>query len=134
MSQTPACCAPDMKLPAVAKLMIDYDCGEIPVCESRQVVGVVTDRDIACRAVAAGLDPSETPVRAIMTSDPFTVSENAELSDAATLMEAHRVRRLPVTREGRLVGIISQADLIQNLPYDKVLELLTAVSKPVAYS
>lgn len=133
MTQQPACCSPDTKLVVVAKMMAEHDCGEIPVCDGGEIVGVITDRDLACRAVARGMNPLDTPVRAVMTSDPYTVSEHANLIDAATLMEEHHVRRLPVTRDGHLVGIISQADLIPNLPYDKVLELLTAVSKPAAF-
>lgn len=134
MTQAPACCTPDTKLFVVARMMVEHDCGEIPICDGAEVIGVVTDRDIACRAVARGMNPLDTPVRAVMTSEPYTVSENADLVDAVTLMEEHRVRRLPVTREGQLIGIVSQADLIQNLPYDKVLELLTAVSKPAAFA
>lgn len=134
MTQSPACCTPDTKLFAVAKMMVEHDCGEIPICDGGEVIGVVTDRDIACRAVSRGMNPLDTPVRAVMTSEPYTVSENADLIDAVTLMEEHRVRRLPVTREGQLIGIVSQADLIQNLPYDKVLELLTAVSKPRVFA
>lgn len=134
MTQSPACCTPDTKLFVVAKMMTEHDCGEIPVIDAGEVVGVVTDRDITCRAVARGMNPLDTPVRAVMTSEPYTISEHADLIDAATLMEDHRVRRLPVTRDGLLVGIVSQADLIPNLPYDKVLEFLTAVSKPAAFA
>lgn len=134
MTQAPACCTPDTKLFVVARMMVEHDCGEIPICDGAEVIGVVTDRDIACRAVARGMNPLDTPVRAVMTSEPYTVSENADVVDAVTLMEEHRVRRLPVTREGQLIGILSQADLIQNLPYDKVLELLTAVSKPAVFA
>jgi len=134
MTQSPACCTPDTKLFVVAKLMAEHDCGEIPIIDAGEVIGVVTDRDITCRAVGRGMSPLDTPVRAVMTSEPYTISEHADLFDAATLMEEHRVRRLPVTRDGILVGIVSQADLIPNLPYDKVLELLTAVSKPPAFA
>ena len=134
MTQSPACCAPDTKLFAVAKMMVEHDCGEIPVCAEGEVIGVVTDRDIACRAVARGMNPLDTPVRAVMTSEPYTISENAALTDAVALMEEHRVRRLPVTRDAHLIGIVSQADLIQNLPYDKVLGLLTTLSTPAAFA
>lgn len=134
MTQSPACCTPGTKIFAVAKMMVEHDCGEIPVIDGGEVVGVVTDRDIACRAVARGKNPVETPVREVMTSEPYTVSEHADIIDAATLMEDHHVRRLPVTRDGVLVGIVSQADLIQNLPYDKTLELLTAISKPPSFT
>jgi len=134
MTQSPACCTPGTKLFVAAKMMLEHDCGEIPVIDGGEVIGVVTDRDITCRAVARGMSPVETPVREVMTSEPYTISEHADIVDAATLMEEHHVRRLPVTRDGVLIGIVSQADLIQNLPYDKVLELMTAVSKPAVFA
>lgn len=129
MTKAPACCSPDTKLDAVAKLMLEHDCGEIPICDGTKLVGVITDRDIAVRGFAAGKNPLDTPVSSIMSGQPFTVDENSEIEAALELMENHQLRRVPVTREGKVVGIVSQADLVSILPSTKVVELLRAVSR-----
>lgn len=132
MTTAPICCSPDAKLDAVARLMLEHDCGEIPVCDGKTLVGVVTDRDIAVRGLATRKNPFETPVSTIMTAHPYTVGEDAPLDSALMLMEKHQVRRVPVTRDGKVVGIVSQADLIASLPSVKIAELLGAVSRPPA--
>jgi CBS domain-containing protein len=130
MTNAPTCCAPDTTLDKVARLMLEHDCGEIPVCDGTKLVGVITDRDIACRAFAKRKNPLETPVSGIMTKKLFTVTEDENVDDAAELMEEHQVRRLPVTRDGKIVGIVSQADLVAKLPTTKVTALLRAISRP----
>lgn len=129
MTKAPACCSPDTKLDAVAKLMLEHDCGEIPICDGTKLVGVITDRDIAVRGFATGKNPLDTPVSSIMSGQPFTVDENSEIEAALELMENHQLRRVPVTRDGKVVGIVSQADLVSVLPSTKVVELLRAVSR-----
>jgi len=128
MNRHPIWCTPEASVADVAQLMADHNCGVIPVCDDGEIVGVITDRDVTCRATAHGSDPCLTQVRSVMTADPYTVSENADINDAIRLMEAHRVRRLPVTRDGCLIGMLSQVDLIRSLQYDRVLELLSAFS------
>lgn len=130
MTKAPTCCTPDTTLDKVARLMLDADCGEIPICDGTKLVGVVTDRDIACRGFTKGKNPLDTPVREIMTRKVFSVREDESIGDAVELMQKHQVRRIPVTRDGRIVGIVSQADLLWKLPTTRVTELLRAISRP----
>lgn len=131
MTPNPAFCAPDAKLENVVKLMIEHNCGVIPICENDRIVGVVTDRDIACRGFLQGKNPLDIPVRDIMTKLIFTVAENDSIDAALNAMQEHHVRRLPVTRDGKLAGIISMADLVSFIPTVKLASLVTAVSQPV---
>ena len=129
MTNAPACCAPDTALDAVSKLMLEHDCGEIPVCDGGKLVGIITDHDIAVRGFTTGRNPLDTPVSAVMARRPFAIGENGDLAEALELMEQHQLRRLPVTRDGKVVGIVTQADLVLALPERKVVELLKAVSR-----
>jgi CBS domain-containing protein len=116
MTADPACCTPDTVLSDIALLMIDNDCGEIPVVddlERRHLVGVVTDRDIVCRAVAEGKSPTDTTAADVMTDLVVTVREDADLDDCCKKMETHQVRRVPVVDEGGgCCGIVAQADIV----------------------
>jgi CBS domain-containing protein len=104
--------APDASLRDAARLMRDLDVGMIPVCDGERLVGTITDRDIAVRAVAAGRDPNQTLVRDAKTDDVIYCFEDQEVEEAARLMNERQVRRLPVlSREKRLVGIVSLGDL-----------------------
>jgi CBS domain-containing protein len=130
MTRTPTCCKPSDTLDQVAKLMLDHDCGEIPVCDGTKLVGVITDRDITCRAVAIGKSPVAVPASDIMTSHVFTVGQNDKLDVALRLMEQQLVRRLPVVDEsGKIVGIVSQADLMAKVPTLKVALAMKSVAK-----
>lgn len=112
MIPSPVSCSPTTSLVQVAKMMADHRCGEIPVCEANRVVGVITDRDITCRAVALGRDPDTTTARDIMTLLVVTVSPDETVNSAITLMRDEQVTRLPVTdREGRLIGMLSHTDI-----------------------
>ena len=112
MTVNPAFCTPDTSLDRVARLMVQHDCGEIPVVDpAEQVVGVVTDRDIVCRVVAEGR--TRWPTRPNLHVRPaVTVTQVAALNDVLTTMEKHQIRRVPVVDErGGCVGMISQADV-----------------------
>ncbi len=113
MSSSPRTIEASTPLPEVAKLMRDDNVGSLPVVENDRLAGIVTDRDIAIRAVAEGkLDATagEIASREIVTVDP-----QQPLSEAARLMAEHQVRRLPVTEEdGRLVGMLAQADVARH--------------------
>ena len=128
MTEAPTCCTPDTKLDAVAKLMLEHDCGEIPICDGTKLVGVVTDRDIACRAFTQSANPLQIPVSEIMTKHPYAVVENTEMDAALDLMARHQIRRLPVIRDGKVVGIVSQTDLLDVLPAHKSVSLMQAIS------
>lgn len=130
MTASPTCCKPADKLDSVAKLMLDHDCGEIPVCDGTRLVGVITDRDIVCRAIAAGKNPVAVAVSDVMTRDVYTIGQDDELEDALELMETKLVRRLPVVDfSGKIVGIVSEADLVAKAPILKVARTIRSVSK-----
>ncbi len=102
----------DEPVSAAARLLKRANVGALPVCDGKQRLrGIVTDRDVVTRCVAAGADPDETPVREIMSRGVATVSPFEELTAAAKRMSDDRVRRLPVLDDGRLVGILSLCDM-----------------------
>jgi CBS domain-containing protein len=115
MSDHLICCTPETSLGDVARLMADHDCGEIPVVgpgDSRKPLGVVTDRDITCRAVAQGRNPLELTAKDCMSAPVVTVTADAALEDCCRVMEQRQVRRVPVVDErGECCGIVSQADI-----------------------
>ena len=114
MTANPACCTPDDTAQRAAELMEQNDCGCVPVVddlETRHVVGVVTDRDIATRAVAAGKAP-DTRVRDVMSSQPSCCGADDDVEEVARIMSERQVRRVPVVdAKGCCVGMVSQADL-----------------------
>jgi CBS domain-containing protein len=102
---------PQQRISEAAKTMKEIDAGVLPVGEGDRLVGMITDRDIAVRAVAAGLGP-DTPVREVMTADVRYCYEDEELVDVSKAMAELQVRRLPVVnRDKRLVGILALADI-----------------------
>jgi CBS domain-containing protein len=112
MTPNPTVCRPEDTASQAATLMKQEDCGAIPVvADGGKLVGIVTDRDIVVRAVAAGKDPRSTAVSAVMSADPVTLSPDSDADEAEKLMAERQVRRLPVVENGRLVGIIVTAQL-----------------------
>ena len=115
MTASPACCTPDTSLQEVAALFVDHDCGAIPVVDSnetRRPIGIVTDRDIACRAVARGWNAAELPASAVMSAPLVAIHPEETLDDAVQVMKENHVHHLPVIDgKGRLLGIIAQSDL-----------------------
>ena len=111
--------------------MESEDVGSLPVVQDgARLVGVVTDRDIAIRVVAPGLDPETTPVGEIASRELVTLSPEDSLDDALTLMAREQVRRLPiVVREDELVGVLSQADVAQSAKEKNVGEVVEAISR-----
>lgn len=104
--------SPDDTLQHAAELMVDIDSGVLPVGEDDRLVGMLTDRDITVRAVAAGKSPNECKVRDVMSLDIKYIYEDESIEDAARNMSELQVRRLPVlNRDKRLVGIVSLGDL-----------------------
>jgi CBS domain-containing protein len=102
---------PDASLVEAAQLMRSQDIGDVVVADGQQVVGVLTDRDITVRAVADGADPLTVSAQSVCTPDPVTVAPGDPVTQAAALMRAHAVRRLPVVENGLPVGIVSLGDL-----------------------
>ena len=112
MTANPACCASDTPLPEVAKMMVDNDCGEIPVLENKIPTGVITDRDIVCRIVAKNINPLESVAADCMSTPVVTVTPDLSLEECSRLMEEKRIRRVPVVDEsGACCGIVALADV-----------------------
>lgn len=104
--------SPDMPLIDAAKTMRDDDIGFLPIGENDRLVGTLTDRDIAIRAVAVGMNPADAKVRDVMSPELVYCFENQDAGEAAALMADNQVRRLPVlNREKRLVGVVSIGDI-----------------------
>lgn len=130
MTTNPACCRPTDTLDTVAKLMLEHDCGEIPVCENDRLVGVITDRDITLRAVAAGKAPMSLAASEVMTRDVYSVYDSDKLETAFAIMSEKLVRRLPVIdANGAIIGILSQADLVAKVPSFRTARLMKSVAK-----
>jgi CBS domain-containing protein len=112
MTANPSTIEPDQSVVEAAKIMKQEDAGVVPVTENGRLTGMVTDRDIAIRVVAEGKDPQSTAVREVVSKNLVTIDPQQELDEALRLMAQHQVRRLPVVEEdGRLVGIVAQADV-----------------------
>jgi CBS domain-containing protein len=111
MTDSPQTARPDMTAADAAGLMRQLDVGVIPVADRGTLIGLVTDRDIVLRVVAAREDPDEVKLGDILTKSPVTVTPDTKLSDARDLMAEHRIRRLPVLKADELVGILSLGDV-----------------------
>ena len=113
MTPNPTTVEPGTTVQEAARLMKSDDVGSLPIVEGDRLVGVVTDRDLAIRVLAEGKS-ADTTVGEIASKDVVTVDPQQSLEEAARLMAEHQIRRLPVTEEdGKLVGILAQADVAQ---------------------
>jgi CBS domain-containing protein len=142
MTRSVVICRPDDNLSRPAQLMGDHDVGCVLVVGDRgELVGLVTDRDIAMSAFTLGRPLSEVSVNFIMADQVRTCRPNESIEVAARRMQRHRVRRLPVVDRGRLVGLVALSDLGRNVPREQSAEeriaalhaveaTLTAVGKP----
>ncbi len=130
MSSNPKTVQPGHSVVDAAKVMRDEDVGLVPVVESNRLVGTLTDRDIAIRVVADGKDAGSIKVQEIASTDLVTVDPQQGLDEALKLMAKHQVRRLPVIEEdGRLVGIVAQADVARRADDSQTGELVEQISK-----
>jgi CBS domain-containing protein len=111
--------------------MREQHIGSLPITDAEQLVGMITDRDITTRVVAEGVDHTRTSVRDVSSQDLITVEPDRDLDEALQLMARHQVRRLPVVENGRLVGIVAQADiaLSENEGTGKLVEAISAPSE-----
>lgn len=135
MTPDPACCQTTDSIVRVAQFMKTEDVGAVPVVDSlstRKLVGIVTDRDIAVKAVASGRSLDSTTVREVMTTDVVTCREDEDVDKAVARMAERQVRRLPVVdASGAMRGIISQADIATRVNQDKTTgALVEAISEP----
>jgi CBS domain-containing protein len=130
MTSNPSTIEPDKTVADAAKLMRDEDAGLIPIVEGQKLAGTITDRDIAIRVVAEGKDPQSSTVRDVMTSRLVTVDPDQDLDEALRLMAEHQVRRLPVVEEdGKLVGIVAQADIAKHTSDAQTGEVVQQISQ-----
>jgi len=131
MTPDPACCSASTPLDQVAKMMVQNNCGEIPIVDvANYPVGVVTDRDIVCRVVAEGKNPTGHTAESVMTTPVVTVPADAKLDDVVSTMADHQIRRVLVVDDGGCcAGIIAQADVASQGPARKAAELVREVSR-----
>ena len=130
MSSTPRTVSADQTIVDAARAMRDENVGLVPVVDGERLVGTVTDRDITIRVVAEQQDPASTRVQEIASTDLVTVDPQQDLDEALRLMAQHQVRRLPVVEEdGRLVGIVAQADVARAGSDAQTGELVEEISK-----
>ena len=134
MTPDPACCTPDTALQRVAELMVENDCGEIPVIESvssTKPVGVITDRDIVCRTVAKGLNPLTLTASDCMTTPALTVTPDTSVDECCRVLEENQIRRVPVVDAGgSCCGIVALADIARHAARRDAGEVVKEVSEP----
>jgi CBS domain-containing protein len=134
MTKDPVCCTPQDSVREAAQLMKREDVGPVPVVKdlrTKKLVGIVTDRDLALKVLAEGLDPNNTRVEEIMTRSPVTCREDDDLESCLNGMEKSQIRRMPIVdREDRIVGIIAQADVAtRGGEPEKTAELVEEISE-----
>jgi CBS domain-containing protein len=132
MTVGPASCTPETPLREVAQLMIDNDCGEIPVVNDSAgciPVGVITDRDIVCRTLGKGFNPLEMTAADCMSSPVLSLKEDDPLDLCYRVMEENQIRRVPIVdASGKCTGIVSLADVAQKVSMADSGEVLQGVS------
>ena len=132
MTPDPACCSSNTNLQEVAQLMVDHDCGEIPVIDGeKKPTGVITDRDIVCRAVAKGTNPLDLTAADCMSTPAVTVRPEMTIEECGNILEENKIRRVPVVdADGRCCGIVALADIALRARENVTSEVLKEVSEP----
>jgi CBS domain-containing protein len=134
MTKYPEVALPDMPIEMVARMMVEIDCGAIPVVNNlteRRPLGIITDRDIVTRSIARGRDPMELVVGECMTTPVITVDEDMSVHRLVQLLELGQIRRVLVTNGGgTIVGIVSLADIARNASKRETGDLVREVSQP----
>ena len=133
MSPNPVCCVPGDTAQAVAGIMCEHNIGSVPVVidqQSREFVGVITDRDLCCFIIAAGRDPKTTTVQKFVSLDPVTCRDGENLDKCERAMQEHQIRRIPIVdSENRVIGIVAQADLALKDKPEKVSKTVAEISE-----
>src|SRR3954453_6838461 len=130
MTGNPCSIDADKSVAYAARMMRDEDVGLAPIVEGDKLIGTVTDRDIAVRVVAEGKDPEQTTVREVASTNLVTIDPQQDLDEALRLMAKHQVRRLPVVEEdGRLVGVLAQADVAEHADAERTGEVVEQISQ-----
>ena len=128
MVENPVSIERDQSLQQAAQLMLDNDCGSLPVTNSGKLCGVITDRDITVRAVAAGMQPSH-PVHHAMSAELVSIGSDASTAKASEMMAERQLRRLYVVDDGSLVGVVALADLAKEQTAQQATQALEGISK-----
>lgn len=136
MTPDPACCTADTSLQEVARLMVEHDCGEIPIVdgkETKKPIGVITDRDIVIRSVAKGNNPLDLTAADCMTKPCVTVTPGMSMEECGNILEKNKIRRVPVVdQSGVICGIVAVADLALRAAGSVTTEVVKEVSEPGA--
>jgi CBS domain-containing protein len=130
MTDGPRTATPDDDVATAARRMRDEDAGALPVVEGERLVGMLTDRDVVVRVVAEGRDPASTRVGEVASRRLVTIDPQQDADEALRLMAQHQVRRLPVVEEdGKLVGVVAQADMAREADPTSVGEAVDRISR-----
>jgi CBS domain-containing protein len=130
MTENPRSIGASASVVEAARLMREEDIGSLPITDDVNLVGMITDRDITTMVVADAADPESTSVGDVSSRDPISVEPDKDLEEALQLMARHQVRRLPVVENGRLVGIVAQADIALSENEKETGQLVEAISEP----
>src|SRR6185312_3233552 len=130
MTEDPRSIGASASVVEAARMMREQDIGSLPITDDEKLVGMITDRDITTRVVAEAADPKLTSVEDVYSRDLISVAPDNDLEEAVRLMARHQVRRLPVVENGRLVGIVAQADIALRESETQTGELVEAISAP----
>jgi len=134
MSQNPVCCLASDSAQSVARMMCERNIGSIPVVsdqQSKQLLGMITDRDLCCAVIAGGLDPKTTPIQKFITTKLITCRDGEDIDNCEKVMQEHQVRRVPVVDgQNHVIGIVSQADLALKGKSEHVSKTVAEISKP----
>ena len=130
MTSNPCTIDAEKSVAYAAKMMQEEDVGLAPIVEGEKLIGMLTDRDIAIRVVAEGRNPDQVKVRDVASTRLVTVDPQQDLDEALRMMAKHQVRRLPVVEEdGRLVGVVAQADIAREGDDSRTGQLVEEISK-----
>lgn len=120
-------------LTAAAQHMRERDIGALPICgDDDRLHGMLTDRDIVVKGLAAGLDPNTTTAGELARDSVYYVDVDASIPEMLNVMEEHQVRRLPVMENDRMVGIVTEADIARHLPEHAIVQFVRAICSPAA--
>lgn len=131
MTDNVASLNPEDSIERAAELMKEFNVGSLPVCEGKKVIGIVTDRDIALRAVADGKDNRNQTIKEVMSSNPVVIDSQADVKEAAKLMSDNQIRRIPIVEANSLVGMVSLGDIaVEPNLQDNAQDALKDISEP----
>ena len=131
MTKDVACVGSEDTVEQAARLMKQYHVGSIPVCRQKQVVGIVTDRDITLRSIADKQASTDRKVSEVMSGDPVLGNPEMDVHEAAKLMSDRQIRRLPIVEQNKLVGIVALGDIsVSSESQDSAGQALNGISQP----